>query len=163
MDTTTGAPPAFEVSPEFEAAGIALGLSAAAVKRIATFARLEELPAGSMILREGRPATDLGVVVDGRVALQARVPGRTDLTLMTLDRGDIFGWSAVLREPSTSSVMTLGPTRVVLLDRDHLLAAMAADPELATTLYHQLLETISRRLVATRLQLLDLYGAGSPS
>lgn len=140
-------------------AGIASDLTPEALRRLATIARIESLPAGVVLLREGQMTADLGVVLEGRIALRTHVPGRPDLTLMTLDRGDVFGWSAALGEPSTSSVVTLGPTRVVLLEQDGLVAMLASDTEFAAVLYRHLLQTVARRLVSTRLQLLDLYRA----
>ena len=144
---------------ELAALGIATDLSPAARQRLAAIARIEELPAGRTVLREGQPTLELGVVLDGRVALQTHLSGRADLTLMTLDRGDIFGWSAALGDPSTSSVVAQVPTRAVLLERDGLLDALAADPEFAAAIYRRLFQAVTSRLVATRLQLLDLYAS----
>lgn len=144
---------------ELIVAGIAADLTPDVLRRLATIARIESFPDGIAVLREGQRSTDLGVVLEGRVALRTHVPGRPDLTLMTLDRGDVFGWSAALDEPSTSSVVTLGPTRVILLEQDGLLGLLAADADFAAILYRRLLRTVARRLVATRLQLLDLYRA----
>lgn len=140
-------------------AGIASDMTPDALRRLATIARIESMPTGVVMLREGQSTTDLGVVLEGRIALRTRVPGRPDLTLMTLDRGDVFGWSAALGEPSTSSVVTLGPTRVVLLEQAGLVEMLASDPEFAAVLFRHLLQTVAQRLVATRMQLLDLYRA----
>ncbi len=149
---------------ELIAVGIAADLARDALRRLGVIARTESFPAGVYLLREGQRSTDLGVVLEGRIALRMHVPGRPDATIMTLDRGDVFGWSAALAEPSTSSVVTLGPTRVVLLDQDGLLELLATDSDVAAILYRRLLRTVARRLVATRLQLLDLYRAaeGNP-
>ena len=140
-------------------AGVASDMTPGALARLAAIARIESIPTGVVMLREGQATTDLGVVLEGRIALRTRVPGRPDLTLMTLDRGDVFGWSAALGEPSTSSVVTLSPTRVVLLDQDGLVEMLASDAEFAAVLFRHLLQTVARRLVATRMQLLDLYRA----
>jgi CRP-like cAMP-binding protein len=77
---------------------------------------------------------------------------------MTLDRGDIFGWSAVLDGPATATVVALDRARVLSFERDALLGALAADPVLAARVYRRLLEVVEDRLAATRLQMLDLYG-----
>jgi hypothetical protein len=50
---------------------------------------------------------------------------------------------------------------VILFDGVGLGMAMAAEPELAAAVYQRLLMVVARRLSATRVQLLDLYKAGS--
>lgn len=129
-------------------------------RRLAATARLESVTKGATLLREGRPTPYLGVVIDGRLALHARVPGYPDATLMTLDAGDIFGWSAVLDGTATASVVALESGSVMLLEREALLGAIAGDPGLAAGLYRRLLEAVASRLEATRLQMLDLYRPG---
>lgn len=126
-------------------------------RRLAATARLESVTEGATLLREGRPTPHLGVVIDGRLALRARLPGHPDATLMTLDAGDVFGWSAVLDGTSTATVVALNAARVALFERDELLRAIDADPELAAEVYRRLLEAVANRLEATRLQMLDLY------
>lgn len=128
---------------------------------LASVARVEAARPGTRLLREGDPTPYLGVVIDGRLSLQARVPGHPDATLMTLDAGDLFGWSAVLDGTSTASVVALEGSHVMLFDRAALLAAIDSDPGLAVALYRRLLEAVAGRLEATRLQSLDLYRAGA--
>ena len=41
------------------------------------------------------------MIVEGRLAVRDRI-GLDDVTLMTLDPGDVFGWSAVLDGISTA-------------------------------------------------------------
>ena len=45
---------------------------------------------------------------------------------MTLEPGDVFGWSAVLDGISTASIVALDGARVLLFERGALLSAMAA-------------------------------------
>lgn len=139
---------------------LARDLPPQAQRRLATTARLESVTKGATLLRDGRPTPYLGVVIDGRLALRAPVPDHPDATLMTLDAGDIFGWSAVLDGTATATVVALEASSVVLLERKALLGAIAADPELAAGLYRRLLEAVANRLEATRLQALDLYRSG---
>jgi CRP-like cAMP-binding protein len=85
-----------------------------------------------------------------------------DPTILTVDPGDVFGWSAVLQPAiATATGVTVQPTSAVLFDGGPLSEALAADCDLASALYRRLLMSVARRLGATRLQLLDLYQAGS--
>ena len=134
----------------------------AARLRLATLGALAEIPAGTTIVREGEPCLTLAAVINGRVALHMRVPGGADRTILTVQSGDVVGWSAVLAQPiATSTAVALVPTTAVEFDGGALRLAMASDCELAAAVLERLLVSVSRRLVATRVQLLDLYRAGS--
>jgi CRP-like cAMP-binding protein len=137
-------------------------LQGGGLDRLAAIAQYMDVPAGDYVLREGEPARNLGLVITGRLAVRAWVPGQTEATLMTLDDGDIFGWSAVLDRDATATIVAVDATRVLLLPSDALRGAMAADLELAARLYRRLLEVVEERLAATRIQMLDLYRGGGP-
>ena len=130
-------------------------------RSLSALARVVDYDEGVALVRPGAPASALGVIADGRVALRLAVPGVGQRTIQTLEDGDIFGWSAVLgASNATSLAVTVAPTRAILFDREPLQAAMAADSELAAAVYRRVLGAVARRLQATRLQLLDLYRAG---
>ena len=133
-------------------------LPAAALARLEAHDRFVSYGAGVEILREGEPTRDLGLVVRGRVAVRLRVPERGMTTIMTLEEGNIIGWSAVVPpHRATSTVVTLVPTDLVLLDGAGLRAELDADPALAAAVYRSLLEALANRLAGTRMQLLDLF------
>jgi CRP-like cAMP-binding protein len=117
----------------------------------------DERPApGTFLMREGRLTRDLGVIVEGRLAVRDRI-GSDDVTLLTLDPGDIFGWSAVLDGVSTASIVALDGARVLLFAREPLLSVLDVDPGLAAVVYRRLLEAVASRLDATRLLMRDVY------
>jgi CRP/FNR family cyclic AMP-dependent transcriptional regulator len=130
-------------------------------QRLAEMAVVADHPQGVVLVRAGEPADALGVIVTGRIAIRPSVPGSEPRTILTLEDGDLFGWSTVLPgSKATSSAVTLAPTRVVLLPRDRLARALEADPVLAAVIYERVLRAVARRLQSTRMQLLDLYRAG---
>jgi CRP-like cAMP-binding protein len=138
------------------------GLPVSARAKMAAVGTFAEVPVDTVLIREGALCDSLGVVVAGRVAIRLGLPGQEDRTVLTIEPGDVFGWSAVL-PPSiaTSTCVTVSPSRVILFDGVGLGMAMAAEPELAAAVYQRLLMVVARRLSATRVQLLDLYRAGS--
>jgi CRP/FNR family transcriptional regulator, cyclic AMP receptor protein len=137
------------------------GLSADSRARLTALGLLTEVAKGETVVREGTPCASLGIVVTGRIALRLRLPGAEDRTILTVEPGDVFGWSAILPPAiATSTGIAVLPTTVVLFDGARLTAALDADPELAAIVYRRLLAIVARRLGATRLQLLDLYRAG---
>jgi CRP-like cAMP-binding protein len=76
---------------------------------------------------------------------------------MTLEPGDVFGWSVVLDGVSTASIVALENARVLLFERNALLSAIAADQTLAVAVLRRLLEAVASRLDATRLLMRDVY------
>jgi CRP-like cAMP-binding protein len=134
-------------------------LPRAARSRLAALASLVEIPARATVIEEGAPCRELGVVIDGRLALMMRPPGGRARTILTIDRGDVFCWSALLNpSTATSTVVTTEATRAIVFEGQRLRSSLKSDPELGALVYERLLAALGRRLVATRLQLLDLYG-----
>ena len=138
----------------------AAGLAPEAQVRLARVARHYEAASGTRLLSEGELTTELGIVISGRVTLRTLVPERGSVPILTVEPGDIFGWSALV-EPfrATSTVVAQGPVEVLALEAAGLRAAMAADCVLASALFPRMLQAMSRRLSATRLQLLDLFAS----
>ena len=138
-------------------------LPPAALARLATLGELVDIPEGSLVVQEGAVCRSLGVLIEGRIALRLRHPGIADRTILTIEAGDVYGWSAVL-SPSiaTSTGIATTPGRAIVFDGERLLAALAEDCELGAVVYQRLLAGVARRLVATRLQLLDIYRGPDP-
>ncbi len=134
------------------------GLPPETQQRLAAMGRLRRIAAGTEILREGEIAETLGIVLSGRVALRMLVPERGMVTILTVEPGDVIGWSAIVPpHRSTSTVVAIEDAEILELSGDRLRSALRADPILAATLYPRVLQAVSRRLNETRLQLLDLF------
>jgi CRP/FNR family cyclic AMP-dependent transcriptional regulator len=136
-------------------------LSPRARDHLVALGTLTDYPGGAVVVREGTVCTSIGVVISGRVALRLRLPGGDDRTILTVDPGDVFGWSAVLPPAiATSTGVAVMATTAVMFDGDKLRPALATDCDLAGAIYGRLFVSVARRLVATRTQLLDLYRPG---
>ena len=132
-----------------------------ALERLAALGRIVDFEEGAVVITEGMPCPSLGVVVDGRIALRLSLPGGEDRTILTVEVGDVIGWSAVLPPAiATSTGIAVAPTRVIAFDGASLRAALQSDCELGAAVYERLLVGVARRLMATRTQLLDLYRPG---
>ena len=114
--------------------------------------------AGETVFREGDRDSFLYVVEEGRVAIEIAVPGRGRVTILTVGPGEVFGWSSLFHQrPKTASARTIEPTRALALDAGRLRELCDADPRLGYLLTRRILEVVSERLKATRMQLLDIY------
>jgi CRP/FNR family cyclic AMP-dependent transcriptional regulator len=135
------------------------GLAPQTRRRLAELARDRHAEAGEMLLREGADTEALGVVVTGRLALRLLVPGRGAMTVLTVEPGDLFGWSAIVPPfRSTSTAIAIESTTAIVFPARALREALDGDEELAAALYPRILQSVARRLDATRLQLLDVFG-----
>lgn len=115
---------------------------------------------GQIIFREGEEANRFYLIRQGRVALEVHAAGIGTLTIQTLDAGDILGWSWLVppyRWHFDARAVEL--TRAIALDGECLRRKCEEDHDLGYELLKRFAEIITQRLQATRLQLLDVYGA----
>ncbi len=134
------------------------GLDDLTVGRLAPLAHRRTAATGEVICTEGAHSEEFGVVISGRLALRMLVPERGAATILTVEPGDLYGWSAiVVPHRVTSTVVAIEPSDLLAFDGMELRLALASDPILAAAVYPRVLQAVSRRLTATRLQLLDLF------
>ena len=156
--TDTPTTPGPRLDETLAAAWLTHALSAPTRIKLAEMGRLVEVAAGEALMREGEPSDYLAIVLEGRVGLRVRVPERGQVTILTVEPGDVVGWSAVVPPyRATSTVVALVRTELAHFDGPMLREKLANDPELAAELYPVLLSAVARRLEGTRLQLLDLF------
>lgn len=125
---------------------------------LAALGRLATLPANTALTREGEPTEDCAIVLQGRVALRMRVPERGMVTILTVEPGDIVGWSAIVPPyRATSTAVAITPVELALFNGRRLRDHLERDQQLAAGLYPLVLRAVARRLEGTRLQLLDLF------
>ncbi|MEW5990574.1 MAG: cyclic nucleotide-binding domain-containing protein [Chloroflexota bacterium] len=117
-----------------------------------------EIAPGDTFMHEGDVTKVLSIIVRGRVALRLRVPERGAVTILTLDPGDIVGWSAIVPPyRATTSATALEPTELASFPAEELRAILGSDAEVAAAFLPPILETVAARVAATRDQLLDLF------
>jgi CRP/FNR family transcriptional regulator, cyclic AMP receptor protein len=116
--------------------------------------------AGQFLFREGEEANHFFFVRHGRVSIEIFSPQQHAITIETLSEGDVLGWSWLI-PPYTwrFDARALEMTRTVTLDGKSLRAKCEDDHDLGYELMKRFANIIDRRLQATRMQLLDLYGA----
>ncbi|MCC7424789.1 MAG: cyclic nucleotide-binding domain-containing protein [Planctomycetaceae bacterium] len=140
------------------------GMPPHVLHRLADLAVEVEYPAGSIIFREGEIASDIFVLEWGHVSLDMNVPGRRRVPILTLGPGDLLGWSAARGErPMTAAAVAMDEVRTFRFPATDLLALCDQDHEIGYFFYRQLSVALSRRLLATRLQLLDVFAEATDS
>jgi CRP/FNR family transcriptional regulator, cyclic AMP receptor protein len=158
MSLPTPTAPAPDAVSALSASWFGAGLSPEAIARLAGIAEIRDVAAGTELTREGVITEAFSIVLAGRIALRTLVPERGMVTILTVEPGDVVGWSAIVPpHRGTATAVAIEPVRVLDLPGDRLRALLRADHALAASVYPRLLQAVSRRLSATRLQLLDLF------
>ena len=135
-------------------------IPAALLAHIAAAADIRSFPAGQTIFREGETSDAVYVVRHGRVALEICAPGVGCRRLLSVGPGELVGWSPLLdpRQPLTATARTTEPAELLALDAKAIQTIFAEHPEVGYHLLRQVAHSLARRLTATRMQLLNLYG-----
>lgn len=134
------------------------GMSAADVEFLAGCTKNVRFAAGEFLFREGKAASELFLVRDGRVGLESHSAGRGSVTLETLGPGDVLGWRALFeRYQWHLDGRALEPVLVFSVDGRCLQAKMEREPAFGFAVTRRLLFQAHQRLERARLQQLDVY------
>ncbi len=133
------------------------------LRKLAALAALEEPQAGAVLFPEGARNDQFYLVLRGRVALDMTVPRRGPVRVLTVGPGEIPAWPALPGSGSmTTSAVITEDAQLVGLPAPALQALCQADHEIGYAVMTRLAQALSHRLVATRLQLLDLFSETQP-
>ena len=120
--------------------------------------------AGETLFREGEEAHQFFVIRHGRVALDVFAAGRGPITIQTAGEGEVIGWSWLFPPHHWRfSARAVEPTQAIALDGRCLTEKCDKDHSLAYEILKRFADVMSRRLDATRLQLLDVYASSGPT
>lgn len=134
------------------------GMPREVLEQLAGESTVQQVPAGTVVFREGSPNQNLYLIRNGRLALEMNVPGRGPVPILTLGPGEMVGWSALLNQGKmTASALAVQETEVVVAAAQQLHQLCEANHDFGYHLMRQMADALSQRLVATRLQLLDLF------
>ena len=133
------------------------------VPQIVALGREVDYAPGTVLFSEGEVHSDFQVILRGHVRLEMAVPQRGRVSILTAGPGDVLAWSALLAQGKmTATGIALESVQTACFDGQALHDLCEQQPELGYHLMKQLAAAISRRLLATRLQLLDLFHAHEP-
>lgn len=125
-------------------------------------ARLVRFPAGSTLFQEGTIEDEIFVVITGHVRLSMSVPGRGDVTFLTAGPGDLVGWSGLISDGTmTATATTTEDSTLIALSGKRLQELCTCEKDLGYVLMKRVAQVLSQRLLATRIQLLDLFAHSS--
>jgi CRP-like cAMP-binding protein len=135
------------------------GLSPEALDLIAGCGSNAAFSLDDLLFRAEEPADTFYVLRHGRVALETFVPGRSSVTIDTIEAGDVIGWSWLFPPYRWHfDARALTDVRVTSFDGTCLRGKCESDPRLGYDLMSRFAQVMIDRLQSTRLRLLDVYG-----
>ena len=131
--------------------------------KLAEVARVVDVPTGHVVFREGEPAANIYLVEEGNVSLEICAPGVGCRRILTASGGDLLGWSPVLAQSKlTATARALTPAKLVQISAGQVLTLAEHDPRFGYIFMQRAALALAKRLVATRMQLLDIFGEQMP-
>jgi CRP-like cAMP-binding protein len=118
--------------------------------------RFEE---GAQLIQEGQTADKFYLIRTGRVALEVNINERGSLRIQSVGPGDMLGWSWLISPYRWHfTAVAVADVRAIALDGKCLRNKCETDHDFGYEMLKRLSQVMERRLEATRLQLLDVYG-----
>jgi CRP-like cAMP-binding protein len=136
-------------------------MSAEELELLAGCASNVRFEAGDVLFREGDPADTFYVIRHGTVAIEAYGPARGEMTIETVEAGEVLGWSWLFPPYRWHfDARALSQVRATAFDGACLRGKCDDDPALGYDLMKRFAQVMIERLQWTRLRLLDVYGSG---
>jgi NitT/TauT family transport system permease protein len=116
------------------------------LNRIAELAKRASYDPGEVIYHGGDPSADIYIVVSGSIEHTLTDDVATRNSTRTMQRGDVFGWAALLKERPARLARTtsLTASEVVLIDAQELVQVLDDEPVTANTVMSRFATMITK-------------------
>src|ERR1044071_7856570 len=134
-------------------------LSDAELKALSERAIMRAFAKNTVIVSEGDRADSLYIVLSGRVRAYVSDDQGKEMFLSEAGKGEYFGEMALDEGPRSASVITLEPTRLLVVPKDDFAAFLAKSPEFALHLVRKLIRRVralTHDVKSLALMVLDL-------
>lgn len=134
-------------------------LGEAEVKALAQHAVARTFPKNTVVVTEGDRTDSLYIIVSGRVKIYASDENGKEIVLNHAGPGEYFGELVLDEGPRAASVMTLEPTRFLIVPKDDFREFVTRSPEFSLHLIRKLIRKV--RVLTNdvkSLALMDVYG-----
>jgi CRP-like cAMP-binding protein len=140
------------------------GLPLYAMEYLSSCAQRQVWPVQSYLAEEGAAAKFFYAVEGGRLSIEIHRPGLGRHVIQTLGKGQVAGWSWLFPPYLwTFDIRALSPVTVLAFQGDCLLKLGSEHPDVGYIMMRRMAQVIAKRLQATRIQLLDVYGSTASS
>jgi CRP-like cAMP-binding protein len=131
--------------------------------KLASISEVIEVDAGKDLFSQGDKQDYLYVILKGRVGIEIAVPGKGRTRISTAEPLEMFGWSSVtpVVRQRTASAVTVMPCELVRLKAEDLQKLCDENHSFGYVVMRRIANVAARRLLSTRLQLLDMFSQPS--
>lgn len=135
------------------------GFDPAVIELLAGCARNIHLRPDELVFRTGEPAQHFYLIREGRIALQVPELSGGSSIIDTVEAGDVLGVSWLVPPYRwLFDARATVETRAVSFDAECLRAKCEADPAVGYAVLTRVAHIMHRRLEASRMRMLDVYG-----
>jgi len=129
------------------------------LRAISAHAATRTFPKNVVILNEGDRTDTLYVIVEGRVKIFVADADGNEVVFHTQGPGEYFGEMMLDEGPRSASVMTLEPSRFLVVPMAELKTFLARNPDFAVRLIEKLIHRVRGLTERVKsLSLMDVYG-----
>jgi len=122
--------------------------------QIAKIATLKECEPGAVVFRQGECSPSFFIVLDGKISLRFRGPGKKSVEISTVGPGELLGWSPVLgRQAMSATAKAVTRSRLAVLDVKRVLDLCEHNARFGVAFLVQVGLVMSERLWAARRSL----------
>jgi CRP/FNR family cyclic AMP-dependent transcriptional regulator len=133
-------------------------LDQATLLQLKQLGTMREFKEGTVLFTEGEHHPQMYFVCSGAIQLDMATPGSRRQTILSAGPGDLLAWSSLIGDcVMTATAIATRPSLAMAFKSTELKQALEHDSRMGYQVMQLVARALSRRLVATRLQLLDLY------
>jgi CRP/FNR family cyclic AMP-dependent transcriptional regulator len=134
-------------------------LSQDELNEISSHGVVRNYPKQAVILNEGDSSDSLYIVLDGRVKAFVADAAGHEVVLSTMGPGEYFGEMALDGRPRSASIMTLIPSRFLIVPGDEFREFLTRHPAFALSLVEKLIHKVRSLTESVKsLAFMDVYG-----
>ncbi len=128
------------------------------LEALAKVAELRSFSRGTILFSEGEHHAQLYFLCGGSIQLDMETTNHGRRSILSVGAGDLLAWSTLVGDSVMTTTATVTePVEAVVFAGPTLTTLLESKPTLGYHFMRSVSKTLSRRLLATRLQLLDLY------
>ena len=134
-------------------------LTAEELQAISAHAQIRAFPRNAVVLNEGDRTDSLYIILDGRVKAFVSDPDGKEVVLSTQGAGEYFGEMVLDEGPRSASVMTLGPSKFLVVPKADFKDFLLKNPVFAVRVIEKLIHRVRALTENVKsLALMDVYG-----
>ena len=134
------------------------------LEQIAAIAKPVHFPAGKVIFHEGEALAQVYLIVRGDVSLEFCASGVGCTRVTTVVDGELLGISPLLEQTRmTATARATTAVEAIVLNSGQLLTLCEHNPRFGYEFMRRIVAAVAKRLNATRMQLVNVYGTQLPT